>query len=171
MKRTILFFVVAFSLFSATPSVSYGASDFLRQKAQETRESGYHQREVDPNTGAYLTPPSQEELEAPERVEPSKQNSPKQKPFVFHPSFIFMDLALTVILYLGIPLLIRKFSKAIWTKRKRRIIVFCNAAVVYLLLSLCYFIIGVPVSPNLAAAVIWSWIALFILKRWNPVSK
>ena len=171
MKRTILFFLVAFSLFSATPSVSYGASDFLRQKAQETRESGYPQREVDPYTGAYLTSSSSEEVYGPEWIDPSLQKPSEPEPFVLYPEVIILNLALTIILYLGIPILIRKFSKSIWTKRKRRIIIFCNASVVYLLLSLCYFIIGVPVSPNLTAAVIWSWIALFILKRWNPVSK
>ena len=81
---------------------------------------------------------------------------------------MILDLALTIVLYLGIPLLIRKFSKSVWTKKKRRLVVFCNAAVVYLLFAVLYLTMGVDTAPNMTAAVIWSLLALYILKHWNP---
>lgn len=80
---------------------------------------------------------------------------------------MILDLALTMVLYLGVPLLIRKFSKSVWTKKKRRLVVFCNAIVVYLLFVVLYLTMGIYTAPNIAATVVWSWLALYILKHWN----
>lgn len=86
---------------------------------------------------------------------------------------IFLSTAFAVALYCGIPFLVAKFSKKPWSTKKRRIFIICNAVISYFIIALIKYALD-PMNasaPNMAATVLWSFVASYIFKSYHPESK
>ncbi len=79
---------------------------------------------------------------------------------------LLLDLALTLVYYMG-PLLLYRFAivRHGIPKKKARKASIISGIVMYVIMIVVYFVLGMEGAPNMAAAVIWTAVAYFIIRE------
>ncbi len=82
---------------------------------------------------------------------------------------LLLDLALTLVYYMG-PLLLYRFAivRHGIPKKKAKKASIISGVVMYVIMIAVYFVLGMKGAPNMAAAVIWTVVAYFIIREEDP---